>query len=144
MKFSELNIHTNHNKGGLSRHNIINKVMGIKEWGLIFILSIIWGGSFFFVGIAVKAMTPLTIVLCRVGFASIILLIIVRLTGKKMPVSLGLWGAFFIMGAMNNLIPFSLIVWGQTHIESSLACLTSTIFSPQRQLKIPVSHYLRS
>ena len=39
--------------------------MGIKEWGLIVILSILWGGSFFFVGVAVKEMPPLTIVLCQ-------------------------------------------------------------------------------
>jgi uncharacterized membrane protein len=49
--------------------------MGIRERGLILILSAIWGGSFFFVGVAVKEMTPLTIVLCRVGLASMILLV---------------------------------------------------------------------
>jgi hypothetical protein len=45
----------------------VNRVMGIKEWSLIAILSILWGGSFFFVGVAVKEMPPLTIVLCRVN-----------------------------------------------------------------------------
>ena len=115
----------------LTRENI-NRVMGFKEWGLIIILSILWGGSFFFVGVAVKEVPPLTIVFCRVALASIILLVIVHLKGHKMPSSLSLWGAFFIMGALNNLIPFSLIVWGQTHIESGLASIlnaTTPIFS---------------
>jgi drug/metabolite transporter (DMT)-like permease len=110
----------------------VNTVMGVREWGLILILSVIWGGSFFFVGVAVKEMTPLTIVLCRVGFASMILLAVVRLTGRKIPASPGVWGAFCVLGAMNNLIPFSLIVWGQTHIDSSLASIlnaTTPIFS---------------
>lgn len=110
----------------------VNAVMGVREWGLILILSVIWGGSFFFVGVAVKEMTPLTIVLCRVGFASMILLAVVWFTGKKMPASAGVWGAFFVLGALNNLIPFSLIVWGQTHINSSLASIlnaTTPIFS---------------
>ncbi len=110
----------------------VNAVMGVKEWGLILILSVIWGGSFFFVGVAVKEMTPLTIVLCRVGFASMILLAVVWLTGKKIPTSPGVWGAFFVLGVLNNLIPFSLIVWGQTHIDSSLASIlnaTTPIFS---------------
>lgn len=110
----------------------VNVVMGLREWGLILILSVIWGGSFFFVGVAVKDMTPLTIVLCRVGFASMILLAVLRLTGKKIPMSPGMWGAFFVLGALNNLIPFSLIVWGQTHIDSSLAAIlnaTTPIFS---------------
>jgi len=118
---------------------IVNKVMGIKEWSLIVILSILWGGSFFFVGVAVKEMPPLTIVLCRVALASIILLAIVYLKGEKMPSSPGLWGAFIIMGALNNLIPFSLIVWGQTHIESGLASIlnaTTPIFS------VVLAHFL--
>ncbi len=110
----------------------VNAVMGAGEWGLILILSVIWGGSFFFIGVAVKAMTPLTIVLCRVGLAALILLGIVRATGRQMPASHGVWLSFFVMGALNNLIPFSLIVWGQTHIDSSLAAIlnaTTPIFS---------------
>ncbi len=115
----------------LMRENI-NRVMGFKEWGLIIILSILWGGSFFFVGVAVKEVPPLTIVFSRVGLASIILLGIVYLKGDKMPASPSLWGGFIILGVLNNLIPFSLIVWGQTHIESGLASIlnaTTPIFS---------------
>lgn len=106
--------------------------MGSQEWGLIFILSILWGGSFFFVGVAVKEMTPLTIVSGRVGIAAILLLAYIYMRGGKIPFAPGLWGAFLLMGALNNLIPFSLIVWGQTHIESSLASIlnaTTPIFS---------------
>ena len=127
------------NNNSLPQGEIVNRVMGIKEWGLIIILSILWGGSFFFVGVAVKEMPPLTIVLCRVTLASIILLVTVYLKGDKMPSSPGLWGAFIIMGALNNLIPFSLIVWGQTHIESGLASIlnaTTPIFS------VVLAHFL--
>ena len=119
-------------KADIQKTAIVNKVMGLKEWSLIVVLSILWGGSFFFVGVAVKEMPPLTIVFCRVALASIILLAVVYLKGDKMPSSPGLWGAFIIMGALNNLIPFSLIVWGQTHIESGLASIlnaTTPIFS---------------
>ena len=110
----------------------INKAMGIKEWFLIIILSIIWGGSFFLIEVAIRHMTPLTIVLCRVGLASIIMLGFVYLTGRKMPASINRWIAFLILGALNNVIPFSLITWGQKHIDSSLASIlnaTSPIFS---------------
>ena len=126
-------------ENNIQNTEMVNKVMGIKEWSLIVILSILWGGSFFFVGVAVKEMPPLTIVLCRVALASIILLAIVYLKRKKMPSSPGLWGAFIIMGALNNLIPFSLIVWGQTHIESGLASIlnaTTPIFS------VVLAHFL--
>ena len=110
----------------------INKVMSIKEWVLICILSIIWGGSFFFVGVAVKELPPLTIVLGRVALASMVLLAVVYFKGERMPSSLSIWGSFLVMGALNNLVPFCLIVWGQTHIESGLASIlnaTTPMFS---------------
>lgn len=110
----------------------MNNVMGIKEWSLIIILSIIWGGSFFFVGVAVKELPPLTIVMGRVAIAALLLLVFVYLKGEKMPLNLRSWKDFFVLGALNNLIPFCLIAWGQTHIESGLASIliaTTPIFS---------------
>jgi len=110
----------------------MNQVMGAGLWFLIVILSIIWGASFFFVEIAVERMTPLTIVLYRVGFASLLLLGFVWFTGRKMPKNIGIWGAFLAIGMLNNVIPFSLIAWGQQHIDSSLASIlnaTTPVFS---------------
>ncbi|MCK5695652.1 MAG: DMT family transporter [Desulfobacula sp.] len=110
----------------------MNQVMGAGLWFLIVILSIIWGASFFFVEIAIERMTPLTIVLYRVGFASFFLLGFVWFTGRKMPKNLGIWEAFLAIGLLNNVIPFSLITWGQQHIDSSLASIlnaTTPVFS---------------
>ena len=104
-----------------------NRTMGTTEWILIFILSMIWGGSFFFVGVAVKEITPFTIVWARVGLAAIVLLAFVHLKGERMPGSLRLWAAFLVMGGLNNAIPFSLIVWGQTHIDSSMASILNAM-----------------
>ncbi len=123
----------------ISNAHDINQVMSVVEWGLIIILSILWGGSFFFVGVAVREVTPLTIVWCRVSFAAVILLAVLRLKRVSMPAAPGVWGAFFVMGALNNLVPFSLIVWGQTHIESGLASIlnaTTPIFS------VVLAHFL--
>ena len=107
-------------------------MMNLREWSLILVLAILWGGSFFFIGVTVKKITPLTIVLCRVAIAATILLIVVHALGERMPKQPSIWGTFFVMGALNNLIPFSLIIWGQTHIESGLARIlnaTTPIFS---------------
>ena len=119
----------------------INRTMGIREWGLILVLSGLWGGSFFFIEIALSDMTPLTIVLCRVAFAAVILLGYVYMSGKQMPMSFGMWGSFLIMGALNNFIPFSLIAWGQKYIDSSLASIlnaTTPMFS------VILAHFLTS
>ena len=99
----------------------INTSMGIREWLMLVTLSILWGGSFFFVGVVVAELPPLTIVALRVGLAAITLWIIVLFMGLSLPKSPNVWVAFLIMGLLNNVIPFSLIVWGQTQIASGLA-----------------------
>ena len=93
------------------------------EWGLLLVLSLLWGGSFLFNGILVRELPPLTIVTARVALAAIALWTIVRLSGHAVPRSREAWFGFFGMGVLNNIIPFSLIVWGQTHIASGLASI---------------------
>ncbi len=105
--------------------------MSSFEWLLLIILSVLWGGSFFFVGIAVEALPPFTIVAIRVSVAAVALIAVVYLSGLRLPTSPTIWLAFFGLGIINNLIPFSLIVWGQTHISSGLASVlnaTTPIF----------------
>jgi drug/metabolite transporter (DMT)-like permease len=93
------------------------------EWGSLLILSVLWGGSFFFNGVAIRELPPLTFVLLRVGLASVILLAALRAGGLKMPTEPRVSAAFCAMGILNNLVPFGLIVWGQTHIASGLASI---------------------
>lgn len=99
------------------------KVMGWTEWSVLFALSVLWGGSFFFTGIAVKELPPFTIVALRVSLAVLALLVLIRVIGLPMPKGRRIWMAFFGMGLLNNLIPFCLIVWGQTQIASGLASI---------------------
>jgi len=97
--------------------------MGGREWLLLILLSVLWGGSFFFSKVALTELKPFTVVLGRVSLAAAALLVIVRVSGLRMPDSVRMWGAFFAMGSLNNLIPFSLIFWGQTQIASGLAAI---------------------
>jgi drug/metabolite transporter (DMT)-like permease len=97
--------------------------MTAAEWAMLLALSVLWGGSFFFTGIAVKALPPLTIVALRVGLAAAMLLAALRVLGVRMPRDGRTWAAFLGMGLLNNVVPFCLIVWGQTHIASGLAAI---------------------
>jgi len=93
------------------------------EWLLLLILSVLWSGSFFFGEVALDELPPLTLVLGRVGLAAVVLNLVVLAAGHWMPQDAKLWGAFLVMGALNNFIPFSLIFWGQTEITSGLASI---------------------
>ena len=101
----------------------VNRRMNGNEWLALLVLSVFWAGSFFFVGVQVKALPPFTIVSLRVGLAAIILNVLVKALGKSMPAELSAWRAFFGMGMLNNAIPFCLVVWGQSHIASGLAAI---------------------
>ncbi|NJR48563.1 MAG: EamA family transporter [Leptolyngbyaceae cyanobacterium CSU_1_3] len=106
--------------------------MNRKEWLLLVILSVLWGGSFFFIKVAVQDLPPLTIVWGRVGVAAIVLTLFVYWMGQKLPTSPKLWVSLTTMGVLSNLIPFSLIVWGETQISSGLASIlnaTTPIFT---------------
>jgi len=102
---------------------IHNNQMGPQDWFRLFVLSIFWGGSYFFIKVALVDLKPFTLVLGRVFIATITLNIVVRATGHRMPKSPKMWFSFFVMGFLNNLLPFSLIFWGQTQISSSYASI---------------------
>lgn len=113
--------------------------MTLQDWALLFLLSILWGGSFFFVAVAVEELPPLTVVALRTGLAALTLIVILRVRGEAWPFAKGANVAFFVMGLLNNLLPFSLLFWAQTMIPSGLASIlnaTTPIFS------IIVAHFL--
>lgn len=97
--------------------------MGSAEWLMLVILSVLWGGTFFFVAIALTDLPPLTLVLLRVGLGAAALAGISIVLGVRLPASGRLWAGFLAMGALNNVVPFSLIFWSQTQIPSGLASI---------------------
>jgi drug/metabolite transporter (DMT)-like permease len=113
--------------------------MGPLEWALLITLSVLWGGTFFFAEVALEEVRPLTLVFARVGLAAGALVLAVYASGQRMPHSVALWAAFFAMGGLNNLIPFSLIFWGQTRITGGLAAIlnaTTPLFT------VVLAHFL--
>lgn len=107
----------------MSSPSTTNRPMTSLEWAMLLALATVWGGSFFFNGIAVRELPVFTVVVSRVALAAIILLVLLRLRGERMPRGRRVWAAFFGMGLLNNAIPFSLIVWGQQHIASGVASI---------------------
>jgi drug/metabolite transporter (DMT)-like permease len=94
-----------------------------RDWSLLGLLSVLWGGSFFFNGVALRELPPLTVVLLRVALAAIILLPVLWVYRIRFPLGLSGWKPFFAIALLNNVLPFSLIVMGQTYIPSGLASI---------------------
>ena len=93
------------------------------EWGLLVLLSAIWGGSFYFFAILIKELPVFTIVFLRVFLATLALWIVVFASGLKPPNSWNQWRNYFVMGTLNNVIPFSLIVWGESKVAPGLGAV---------------------
>jgi len=97
------------------------------DWVRLLCLSVLWGGSFFFAGVAVKELPPLTIVFVRVGLAALLLLPLIRIYRIPVPNTFAGWRRFIVMALLNNVLPFSLLVSGQTMIASGLASVINAM-----------------
>jgi drug/metabolite transporter (DMT)-like permease len=102
---------------------VAQRAMTAREWGLLALLALLWGGSFFFIGVAVKELPPLTLAALRVGLAALILWASAPLTGVRPPTSREALAALALLGVGNNALPFALIAWGQTHLPAGLASI---------------------
>ena len=101
----------------------VKSQMGPSEWAMLLVLSILWGGAFFFSEVALRDLPPFSVVFLRLALGAAALWVVFLATvpsdqRQNLP-----WAAFAMMGLLNNAIPFSLLVWGQTEISSSLASI---------------------
>jgi drug/metabolite transporter (DMT)-like permease len=103
-----------------------------RDWAMLVLLSVLWGGSFFFAKIIVQQVPPLTLVFVRFAAAAGALWVYLAVSRTPVPGSLSMWTAFAGMGALNNLVPVALISWAQITIPSGLASVliaTTPVFS---------------
>jgi drug/metabolite transporter (DMT)-like permease len=113
--------------------------MGAPEWLALLALSGLWGGSFFFFKILVAELPPFTVVLGRVSIAALALNLLLWARREPLQLAPRQWGAFLTLGLLNNVIPFSLIAFGETRIASGEAAIlnaTTPIFT------ILVAHFV--
>ena len=92
-------------------------------WAMLLLLAVLWGGSFVLTEVILADLPVVTTVAIRVAVAALTLLAVVLAMGTPIPRSPKLWGAFLVMGTFANAVPFSLIVWGQTHLTGGLAAV---------------------
>jgi len=106
--------------------------MNRQHIGLLLLLSVLWGGSYLFIGIAVKEVDPLHLVFLRVSLAAAVMLVVLKVSGIPLPFGWRGWRPYLVMGLLNNVIPFSAIFTAQQEISLSLAAImnsTTPIFT---------------
>ncbi len=99
------------------------KAMTTRAWGEMLLLGCLWGASFLSIRLSLDEVGVATTVAVRVGGACVILWAVVLWRGLRVPRAPRQWAAFLVMGLLNNVVPFSLITWGQLAIPSGLAAI---------------------
>ncbi|MEX0285388.1 MAG: DMT family transporter [Paracoccaceae bacterium] len=101
----------------------VQKTITPRAWAELMLLGLLWGGSFLAIRITLDEVPVLTMVLHRTGWAALALWVVVLAMRLPLPRDPGVWGAFLVMGLLNNIIPFGLMGWGQLYIESGLTSI---------------------
>jgi drug/metabolite transporter (DMT)-like permease len=100
-----------------------NPRMSAADWGIIMLLSLLWGGAFFMIELGLRGFPPNTLVFLRMALAVPPMLLILKVMGHRLPSDAKSWRQLFILGAINAAFPFILFFWGQTRIDSGLASI---------------------
>lgn len=103
-----------------------NLRMGGADWARLLLLSVLWGGSFFFVEMILTELPPLALVASRVSLAALALWIVVLAGRWAIPRDPAVWKNLLVMGALNNVAPFLLLAWGQSFITGGLAAVLNS------------------
>lgn len=99
------------------------RTMSGTDWAILLALSVIWGCSFLFIGVAVESVQPFTVVLIRVAIAAAALWVFLLVTGQRIPGFAAAFPAFLFLAFINNVLPFALFAWAQKEIASGLASI---------------------
>ena len=99
------------------------KSLSSRAWIELSLLGAIWGASFLAIRFALDEIGFLTAVAHRVFWAALALWVVMLAMRLPVPRDPRVWGAFLVMGLLNNVIPFGLMAWGQLHIESGLTSI---------------------
>jgi drug/metabolite transporter (DMT)-like permease len=102
---------------------VIRTQMNRSDWLLLLALAAIWGGAFFFIGVAVRHVPPLTYVWLRLTIAAAAMWLFLAFKGQPVGLPREVWGSILLLAILNNALPFALFGWGQTHIASGLASI---------------------
>lgn len=99
--------------------------MSAGDWAILLVLSVLWGGAFFFISVALRGFQPLTLITLRVGLGAALLWLVLRVRGEGMPRGLAAWRALLWLALLNNVIPFALFFWAMLHISGGLASIVN-------------------
>ncbi|MBH5398179.1 EamA family transporter [Bradyrhizobium sp. CNPSo 4010] len=96
------------------------------ELALLVALATLWGGSYTFIKLGVATIPPITLIAARTAIAGLLLLAIMWMRGIAMPTDVASWKRFAFQAVLNSVIPWTLIAWGERHVDAALATILNS------------------
>src|SRR5258707_10774251 len=102
------------------------------DFALLALLATLWGGSYTFIKLGIATIPPITLIAARTLIAGVLLLVIMRARGLRLPRDIATWRRFLLQAFLNSVIPWTMIAWGERSLDAGLATIlnsTSPIFT---------------
>jgi drug/metabolite transporter (DMT)-like permease len=102
------------------------------EFALLLLLATLWGASYTFIKLGVATAPPTTLIAARTLIAGLLLLVVMRARGLRLPRDIATWRRFLLQAFLNSVIPWTLIAWGERSLDAGLATIlnsTSPMFT---------------
>lgn len=96
------------------------------ELALLVALATLWGGSYTFIKLGVATIPPVTLIAARTTVAGLLLLVVMWARGINMPTDAATWQRFAFQAVLNSVIPWTLIAWGERHVDAALATILNS------------------
>ncbi|RTE92153.1 EamA family transporter [Bradyrhizobium sp. LVM 105] len=96
------------------------------ELTLLVALATLWGGSYTFIKLGVATIPPITLIAARTTIAGLLLLGVLWARGIKMPSDAATWRRFAFQAVLNSVVPWTLIAWGERHVDAALATILNS------------------
>ncbi|KIC44638.1 membrane protein [Ruegeria sp. ANG-S4] len=110
-----------------------------RDWGGVITLGLIWGATFMVVAIALEGYSPVTVATARTTLGAVMLLLLMRLTGRRLPsINGALWVSITVIGVLSTALPFVLLSWGQQYVPSAFAGLSMAAVP---LMVLPLAHF---
>ncbi|TYL86456.1 DMT family transporter [Bradyrhizobium cytisi] len=96
------------------------------ELALLIVLATLWGGSYTFIKLGVATIPPVTLIAARTTIAGLLLLVVMWARGIRIPRDVATWQRFAFQAVLNSVIPWTLIAWGERHVDAALATILNS------------------
>lgn len=100
---------------------------GLVDYTLLVVLGAMFGIAFMWTKVAVDEVPPVTIAFSRIAIAAVLIHAVMVVTGQNLKSIAAHWKLILLVGLFGNVLPFSLVAWGQGRVDAGLTAILMAV-----------------